>query len=485
MNRDKIALFKRVDWFTILVYLLLLVSGWFAICGASYNFDSIQFFEIGGRPFMQLVWMGLGLVLILTILLLDVGWFEIFAPLIYYGVMFLLLVTIFVSPNIKGSHSWLVIGPLRVQPAEFAKIATALMLARTLNTHGFVLKGFRNYAKVFGLILLPMVLILAEKETGSALVFTALFLALYREGLSGLFLGLALLAVILFIATLSFGETIWGDTQASICLWSWITSAALLFSLSLKPKKNKTFFYCCLGLGFFAYLVAFILSIYFPIDYSYFALFQLAILLLYILVEWIKSFAKHYLLVFLLGIGCVLYSLSVTFVFNKVLQPHQQVRIAVLLGLKEDPKGVEYNVNQAKIAIGSGGLMGKGFLKGMQTKLGYVPEHDTDFIFCTVGEEFGFLGASALLLLYLILILRIYYLAERQDDLFGRVYAYCVASIFTFHLAINIGMVLGVLPVIGIPLPFFSYGGSSLWGFSILLFILIRIDSEREKSTFR
>ena len=231
------------------------------------------------------------------------------------------------------------------------------------------------------------------------------------------------------------------------------------------------------------YLIALLFNHFFPFDMGFVAIGILALLIGYCLLIAIKRYARPYLLAALLGIGCIFYSLSVSFVFDNVLQPHQRGRIAVALGLKEDLKGMGYNVNQAKIAIGSGGLTGKGFLQGTQTKLSYVPEQDTDFIFCTVGEEHGFLGSTALLLFYLVLILRFFYLAERQVNAFGRVYGYCVGSIFLFHLAVNVGMVLGLVPVIGIPLPFFSYGGSSLWGFTILLFIFVRIDADRKKES--
>lgn len=430
---------------------------------------------------MQLIWMGLSGVLIFLILLSDIGWFETFAPIFYLVMMGLLLVTIFIAPDIKGSHSWLVLGPMRLQPAEFAKIATALMLATTLNRYKFRLNSWRAYGEVFAIVLLPMMLIFLQKEAGSALVYTALFLALYREGLSGIFLGLAFISVVLFVMALSLADTMWGATNAAYWAIATVITFCMCIALLLSPKSRSRLF--SWGLVGYAgvYLLALLFNHFFPFDISFVAIGILALLIGYCLWMAVKRFARRYLLTALLGIGCVLYSLSVSFVFDNVLQPHQRGRIAVALGLKEDLKGMGYNVNQAKIAIGSGGLTGKGFLQGTQTKLSYVPEQDTDFIFCTVGEEEGFVGAAGVLVLFLLLIWRLIALAERQTSTFGRVFGYSVLSILLFHVFINIGMVLGIAPVIGIPLPFFSYGGSSLWGFTLLLFIFLRIDAGRKR----
>lgn len=474
-------LFRRIDWILVGLYFLLIVTGWFSICGASFSLETASLFESGSRPAMQLVWMGLSGVLILLILLSDVGWFETFAPIFYILMMGLLFVTIFIAPDIKGSHSWLVLGSMRLQPAEFAKIASSLMLASALNRYKFKLNSFRAYAEVFVIVLLPMMLIFLQKEAGSALVYTALFLALYREGLSGIFLGLAFIAVVLFVMALSLADVFWGATQADYWALSTVITVAIFIALALNPKRNSRLFSWGIGGYIGVYASALLVDYFFPFDLSYIAIIILVALIVYCLWIAVKLFARHYLITALFAVGCVVYSLSVSFVFENVLQPHQRGRIAVALGLKEDLKGMGYNVNQAKIAIGSGGLTGKGFLKGTQTKLSYVPEQDTDFIFCTVGEEHGFIGSTALLLIYLALILRFFYLAERQVNAFGRVYGYCVGSIFLFHLAVNVGMVLGIVPVIGIPLPFFSYGGSSLWGFTILLFIFVRIDADRKR----
>ncbi|MBB6275661.1 rod shape-determining protein RodA [Porphyromonas circumdentaria] len=475
-----VPFFRRLDWFSIILYILLVIAGWAMVCAASYSYDTEQLVTPGSRPMMQLVWIGLSVILILLLLTVDVGWLESLTPVFYIAMLGLLFVTIFVAPEIKGSRSWLVLGPLRLQPAEFAKITTALMLAVTMNRYGFKLSSWRSYAEVFGIILLPVLLIFLEKETGSALVYTALFLALYREGLSGIILGSAFLAVVLFVTSLSLNDILWGDTRAEIWSLATIIMIAVFVLLMLRPAKNKKLFHWLIVTELSLYVLAWVADFFLPMDYSYVAILQLLLLLSYCFFQAFRYYLRRYFLIFFFAIACIFYTLSVSFVFEKVLQPHQQVRISVALGLKEDPKGVGYNVNQAKIAVGSGGLTGKGFLQGTQTKLNYVPEQDTDFIFCTVGEEMGFVGSASLLIVYLMLILRVYYLSERQTTPFGRVYGYCVASIFLFHLAINVGMVIGLVPVIGIPLPFFSYGGSSLWGFTILLFLFLRIDASRK-----
>ena len=400
-RRDSI--WKSLDWVTICVYLILIAFGWFSVCGASYDYGDRDFWDFSTRAGKQLVWIicsfGLGFVL----LMLEDDIYDMFAYLIYIALAILLVVTIFIAPDTKGSRSWLVMGPVSLQSAEFAKFATALALAKYMNSYSFTMKNWKNIWMMVFLILFPMMLIILQRETGSALVYTAFFLVLYREGMPGVVLFSGLCAVVYFVVV------------------------GYLIFLSLSERHLSYFL-----IGMFA-------------------------------------------------IGSIGFLYSSDYFFNKVLEPHQQIRIKVVLGMEEDLAGAGYNVNQSKIAIGSGGLTGKGFLNGTQTKLKYVPEQDTDFIFCTVGEEEGFIGSTAVLLLFLILILRLIAVAERQPSTFGRVYGYSVVSIFLFHLFINVGMVLGLTPVIGIPLPFFSYGGSSLWGFTILLFIFLRIDAGRKK----
>ena len=427
------SLFRSIDWVTITMYLILVLFGWLTICGASYNFETGSLFTPGGRPMMQLLWIGLGLFIGVVVLAFDSDTYEVGAPFFYVAMMALLAVTIFIAPDIKGSRSWLVLGPVRLQPAEFAKVATSLTIAWMCNQYDFQFKDNASYLKIFGIILLPVGLILLQQETGSALVFLALFLALFREGFSGIFMGLSFAVAVYFIGALILEDTLWwGETDADL------------------------FFVC-----------------------NSIALALVAILVVVLIILAIREYLFRYALMAVFALSSLGFFYSVSYVFNDILQPHQQVRIKVALGIESDLRGKGYNVDQSKIAIGSGGLTGKGFLKGTQTKLNYVPEQETDFIFCTVGEESGFVGSAALVVFYGIFILRIVALAERQVSRFGRVYGYCVASILLFHLFINVGMVLGLVPVIGIPLPFFSYGGSSLWGFTFLLFILIGMDARR------
>jgi len=478
---------QTVDWITILLYTAMVIAGWFSICGASYEFDNVGLFDPSGRPGSQLIWIGTSVVLIFIIMMLESDFYDIFAYLIYAIVIALLVFTIVAAmanlsivPDIKGSRSWLVLGPVRIQPAEFAKFATALAVAHFMNRYGFKLNTPRNFLITLFLILLPMACILMQKETGSALVYLAFFLMLYREGMSGYILLAGFCAVLYFVTGMKFAEDIVGITS----LGKLIVGCMILFIsvclVGIVGKDKKMVQYLLLSIAI-AFSVGGIVSIFTPVDFGLLAMVLIGAVTLFLIFLAFKKWVWSYALIALFSIVSLAFSLSVDYVFDNILEPHQQIRIKVSLGLEDDLSGAGYNVNQSKIAIGSGGLTGKGFLNGTQTKLKYVPEQDTDFIFCTVGEEQGFLGASIVLILFSVFILRLIVLAERQNNTFARVYGYCVASIFFFHLAINIGMVTGLTPVIGIPLPFFSYGGSSLWGFTILLFIFLRLDASRKE----
>lgn len=456
----------------------MVVAGWFSICGASYEFDNVGLFDIAGRPGSQLMWMGLSVGIIFVILMLESDFFDVFAYLIYAVVILLLIATIFLAPNIKGSHSWLVLEPIRLQPAEFAKFATALAVAKLMNIYGFKLTAPKNFLVVLVLIFLPMVCILLQKETGSALVYLAFFLMLYREGMSGYILLAGVCAVVFFVTEMKYSEIILGITSMGEFIVSNIILAITMVLVYLERKDNKAVFIMLIGIAT-AYVAGYITSLFIPVDFALIAEGLVLLSVLYLIYLSARNWVWHYILIGFFALASLAFLFSVDYVFNNVLEPHQQIRIKVSLGLEDDPSGAGYNVNQSKIAIGSGGLTGKGFLNGTQTKLKYVPEQDTDFIFCTVGEEQGFVGATAVLILFGIFIIRLIMLAERQGNTFRRVYGYSVASIFFFHLAINVGMVTGLTPVIGIPLPFFSYGGSSLWGFTILLFIFLRLDASR------
>lgn len=477
------SLWKSVDWFTICLYIILLVFGWFSVCGAIYDFTDIDFFSFDSRSGKQLVWMGFSMVLGFVILMLEERLYEMLANVLYVCMIGVLIVTIFIAPDTKGSRSWLILGPVSVQPAEFAKFATALCLAKLMNGYGYDIHKWKDFAKALGLVLLPMVLIVAQRETGSALVYSAFFLMFYREGMPGSILFAGLSAILYFVVGLRFQDLLMGYTPISVgrfCVLFFI----LIFTVGMVwvyCKNAKAFMRMAIG-GLGATAVALLFSFFvIPFDISSVQLIVLIVLIVYLLYLGIAERVNEYFFIAAFAFCSVGFHYSTDYVMNNVLEKHQRVRINVLLGIEDDPSGAGYNVNQSKIAIGSGGITGKGFLNGTQTKLKYVPEQDTDFIFCTVGEEQGFVGASAVLLLFMTLILRLVHLAERQPTVFGRVYGYAVLSIFFFHLFINIGMVLGLTPVIGIPLPFFSYGGSSLWGFSILLFIFLRLDAERER----
>ncbi|MCQ2310842.1 MAG: rod shape-determining protein RodA [Paludibacteraceae bacterium] len=370
-------IWSGVDWITIVLFLALAFFGWLNIYGAGYSFEQTGIFSFDNRAGKQFVWIMTALVMGLCILLIDEKTYDILGYWFYGFTLLLLIATPFLAHDIKGSLSWITLGPVSLQPAEFAKCFTAIAIAKYMGRYGYRVDSWRDLVVPCLMVLLPMAIIMImQRETGSALVFGAFLLPFYRQGMTGKIMGSGVLVAIIFVVVMKCG---------------WIPDSVL----------------------------------------------------------------------------------------DKVFEPHQKTRIEVLLGIKEDPMGAGYNVNQSLIAIGSGGMFGKGYLKGTQTKMKFVPEQDTDFIFCTVGEEWGFVGSALLLLAYMFFILRLIMIAERQRDTFSRIYCYSVASIFLMHLIINIGMVLGLLPVIGIPLPLFSYGGSSLWGFTLLLFILLRLDASR------
>ena len=480
--RRKESVFKTLDWLTVVIYLCLVVFGWFSICGASYDYSEHDLLDFSTRAGKQFVWIICSFGLAGMLLMLDDLFYETYAYLIYGVLLLLLVVTIFIAPDTKGSRSWLILGPVSLQPAEFAKFATALALARFMNAYGFVLKTWRNALTVGLVIVVPMLLIIAQRETGSALVYLSFFLVLYREGMPGTVLFAGVCAVLYFVLGIRYAEVMLADTPTPLGQFLVLT-IALLFSAGMTWVYTKRAEAARLIAGVTAgvLLVALAVSEWLVPFNLVWVLWVLCVAdIAYLGCLFLQTHRAAYLTTLVFMVCSIGFLYSADYMFNKVLEPHQQVRIQVLLGLEEDLSGAGYNVNQSKIAIGSGGLTGKGFLNGTQTKLKYVPEQDTDSIFCTVGEEEGFLGSAAVLVLFLALVLRLIHLAERQPSTLGRVYGYAVASIFLFHLFINIGMVLGLTPVIGIPLPFFSYGGSSLWGFTILLFIFLRMDAGRD-----
>ncbi len=476
--------FKNVDWWTIGIYIVLVGMGWLSIYGATHSVEQAGMFVLSDRAEMQLVWIGTALVLGCALLMIDDRFYDTFAYPIFILLILLLFATIFNPTQIKGSRSWLVLGPLRLQPAEFAKFATALALAKMMSAYGYSIHKTKDFALALTVILIPMCCIVLQNETGSALVYLSFFLVLYREGMPGSVLFTGVAAVVYFIVGVRFRDVMMWDTPTSAGEFA-VLALIQLFTLALayvygdnRPMTLRLLTVCC-GLTIAGLLVA---EFIIPYDVAWVLIGETALILCTMIWYGIGARLKHYLLITIFALGSMGFFYSADYVMREVMQPHQRNRINVLLGLVDDPSGAGYNVNQSIIAIGSGGMTGKGFGNGTQNKLEFVPEQDTDFIFCTVGEEGGFLISAAVLVGFLTLILRLIHLAERQPHRFGRVYGYSVASIFLFHLFINVGMVLGMTPVIGIPLPFFSYGGSSLWGFTILLFIFLRIDAGRKRN---
>ncbi|MBR1688350.1 MAG: rod shape-determining protein RodA [Prevotella sp.] len=475
------SVLRSLDWWTILIYVALLTFGWISVCGASYTYGDTDIFSLTTRSGMQIVWIGTSVMLGFVILMLDDRFYDTFAYILYAVLLLLLFATIFNPHSIKGSRSWLVLGPLRVQPAEFAKFATALALAKLMSTYGYNIHKLKHFAATLVVILLPMLFIVLQRETGSALVYLAFFLMFYREGMPGsiLFTGVAM--VIYFVVGIRFADVMLAHTPTSIgrfvvlLLIQLFTTGMVYIYCRDRQQTFRILFYI-VGITLLSLLFSLFVI---PFDIVWVQLVLMALLIGYLLWLGLSTRLRNYFFIALFALGSVGFFYGADFILNNVMEVHQRTRINVLLGLDEDLRGAGYNVHQSEIAIGSGGLEGKGFLNGTQTKLKFVPEQDTDFIFCTVGEEEGFFGSAGVLLLFLALILRLIHLAERQTFRFGRIYGYCVLSIFLFHVFINVGMVLGLTPVIGIPLPFFSYGGSSLWGFTILLFIFLRIDAGR------
>jgi rod shape determining protein RodA len=415
-RREEIITHK-VDNVTVLLYCVMVFWGWLNIYSASYS-ENQSIFDFSINSGRQLVFIVSASILVLAILIIDMRFYETFAYIIYGAVMFLLLLVPIIGKEVGGNRSWLGVGSFGVQPSEFAKFATALAVAKFAGSIGFRMDNIRNQGVLFGLIALPMALILLQKDYGTAMVFTIFILVFYREGMSPFLMLVGLGVATIFILTLLI-ENNWYLYGSIFAAW-----AGMIWYYRRKKMKRL-------------------------------------------------------IMITLFGVALSATIYSVESIFNNLLEPHHQKRVLVLLDPDKDRMGAGYHVYQSKVAIGSGGFAGKGFLDGTQTKLKFVPEQYTDFIFCTIGEEYGYLGSLVMVVVFLALFLRIIFLAERQKNRFARVYGYSVACIFFFHFATNIAMTIGLFPVIGIPLPFFSYGGSSLWSFTILLFILLKLDAHR------
>lgn len=455
-----------------MLYLLIVFLGWVNIYSAVYNEEHHKILDLSQRYGKQLVLIFGALVIALLVIVTDSRFYSLFAYSLYAAVILLLITVLLFGKDIHGAKSWFEFGTFRLQPAEFAKVGTALALARYLSSKGFNIRNLKNLFNTGLIIFVPALLILIQPDTGSTLVYFAFILVLYREGLSGGILLIGILMVVLFILTLIMDKmTIIIALLVVGYLVFWILDR------NIKRLLIAVLIYISLA-GFLFGLKEFTgleLSVYFILIFS--LIISGFIYIYFVYFQKIQKAVLMYLLMF----GSIIFTFTVDYTFNNILGPHQQKRINILLGIESDPYGSGYNVNQSIIAIGSGGLSGKGFLQGTQTKFEFVPEQSTDFIFCTVGEEWGFLGTSLIIILFTVLLFRILFLAERQRSEFGRIFGYSVFVIFLFHIVINIGMTIGLLPVIGIPLPFMSYGGSSLWAFTILLFVFLRLDISRQE----
>ncbi len=460
----------NIDWVTVGLYVLMIFLGWFNIYAALYSDEHQSIFDTSQQYGKQLMWIGAAAVLALTIMLLEVNFYVFFSYIIYGVLMLFLLLVPFIGKEINGARSWFQLGPILFQPSEFTKFATALALARFMSMHGFKLQNVKSLFTVAAIILGPVFLILLQNDTGSALVYFSFVLVLYREGLSGVVLFFGTLIAILFVLAL-----VLPNLSLAFILLGILAIMYLIFNPKLKLLLQVLATYIVLiGIAFIASKV--ITTSFDLADFIIAGSLLASIIVLYIS---IRNKIRNYILISVIFIGSVLFTVSVDYGFENFLEPHHQVRINELLGIESNPHGAGYHVNQSKIAIGSGGVLGKGYLKGTQTKFDFVPEQSTDFIFCTVGEEWGFVGTFTIVVLFMFLLSRLIWLAERQRSSFSRIYGYSVAVILFFHFMVNIGMTIGLMPVIGIPLPFFSYGGSSLWSFTILLFIFIRLDASR------
>jgi len=481
-----ISIIQSLDWITIALYLVLVALGLVAIYGAVYNFEEHALWDFSQRYGKQMTWIGFSFVIAAVLLMLDSRVYSSFAYFIYGASILLLIVTVIIAPDIKGSRSWLKLGSLSIQPAEFAKAATCLALAKFMSSYGFKMTDMKDIFRMGAIVLLPFILILLQDEAGLATVYFVLLLVLYREGMPGIILFLVFCVAVFCIVAIKFGDVAiipaYPNEAFGLLLVIIMSTLIQLAFLLIYPKDMPAARNILIGNLVIAGIAS-VLYFRFGISFRFTFVGYLAIALsvIYLFVSSVLHRKWSYVGIAGFLVGALLLANVTEYVFDNMLRPHQQNRIKATLGMIDDAKGVEYNVKQSVIAIGSGGLSGKGFLNGTQTKLKYVPEHDTDFIFCTVGEEFGFVGTMLALTLFLVLLLRLIYLAERQRSPFSRIYGYCVAAILFYHIAINVGMVIGLTPVIGIPLPFFSYGGSSLWGFTILLFIFLRLDASRRE----
>lgn len=476
-NHNKSGIFEGVDRLAILYYVLIVLFGCLCITSASSE-DSIGgLFAFSHFYTKQLVWVGVSGVFALLVLLLDSSLFHKWAYVGYGAGLLLLLATLVIGEEINGAKAWIKLGVMNWQPVEVAKIATALALARMMSEYNFSISRPGGLVKVGLLLLAPLAIIVLQNDTGSGIVLGSFLFVLYREGLNKWLCIPILMVAGLFIISFLLSPIALLVLMIGVC--------TLSEAMMNGHWRSRVIFLSALFLS--SILLYFCIQLFFPGAITYYGALLTVTLISAagIAVYAFRANLSNIFLILGLFICSLLFLDTTNYVFESVLKPHQRDRINTFLGLEDDPNDLGYNVNQSKIAIGSGGLLGKGFMEGTQIKYGFVPEKHTDFIFCTVGEEWGFLGAIYLLTLYCLLILRLMRMGERQEEPFGRIYCYCVAAILLFHIMVNVGMTIGLMPVMGIPLPFMSYGGSSLMAFTILLFIAIRLDASTRTFNFR
>jgi len=462
--------FENIDWLSILLWVVIIAFGWMNIYSANIMEAEGGIFDFSQRFGKQILWIGASIILAILLLMLDAKFYIYFAYILYIIMVIVLMAVLVLGTEVNGAKSWFVIGGFQFQPSEFAKPMTALALAKLLSSHNFELRRIGDLLKALAVIFIPPALILLQPDMGSTMVYFAFIFVLFREGFSANVMLLLAALMFLFFATLVIDK--------ALVLLILVGVALLIYAFVAKSSKRAAVNGVWAALTFGAlYGISRILNTEFSLFLI--GLISLIPITIVLLIKGLQSRLYGHLKILAGLVVAVFFMISVDYAMNNILKPHQQHRIYVTLGIEDDPQGVGYNVNQSKIAIGSGGFKGKGYLNGTQTKLHFVPEQSTDFIFCTVGEEWGFLGTTFVILLYLGLMLRMIFLAERQRSSFSRIFGYSFVSIIFIHFLINIGMTIGILPVIGIPLPFFSYGGSSLWAFSMFLFIFLRLDASR------
>ena len=463
-------IFANLDWISILMWLVMIAFGWMNIYSANIMEADTGIFDLSQRFGKQLVWIGASILLAVLLFVLDAKFYIYFAYILFTALIIILMGVLVFGTEINGAKSWFVIGGFQLQPSEFAKPITALALANLLTSHNYNLKKFWHLVKAGAIIMASPLLILLQPDLGSVLVYLAFIFVLFREGFSANAMLMLVALMLLFFATLIMDK-------ALVLLILGFAGIVLYMIVARSFKKGAIIVAWVAGI----FGALFGINHLFNIGLSLFILGLVTVIPVSIglVIKGLRTREYTHMKILAGVIIAVAFIISVDYAINNILKPHQQHRIYVTLGLEEDLQGVGYNVNQSKIAIGSGGFSGKGYLNGTQTKLHFVPEQSTDFIFCTVGEEWGFLGTTFVILLYVGFLLRMIMLAERQRSSFSRIFGYGFIAILFTHFLINIGMTIGLLPVIGIPLPFFSYGGSSLWAFTMFLFIFLRLDASR------